>query len=200
MALRHVLRTHRIAIDWCFEVFDSPDINIKFVGTKEQIADLLTKGFTKGELWDSLLIQAGLVSAAPFSLRANCAAQTFCAFPVAFAMASTPQNAAEGNLRQWSPGPGNRASPKSAEPEYQGQVFFGHEHARFTHICARAAEALAAMLEGGEMMHLLSSATSKDMCAHLSLVMMHMIDQTFRGESANNDQGAGGAESVENLA
>jgi len=64
MVLRHVLRTHRIAIDWCFEVLDSPDIQIKFVGAKQQIADLMTKGFSKGELWESLTTQGGLVPAA----------------------------------------------------------------------------------------------------------------------------------------
>ena len=48
MALRHVLRTHRVSIDWCFEVFSDPDIHIRYVNTKEQIADMMTKGFSMG--------------------------------------------------------------------------------------------------------------------------------------------------------
>ena len=54
MALRHVLRTHRVSIDWCFEVFSDPDIHIRYVNTKEQIADMMTKGFQRkilGNIW-----------------------------------------------------------------------------------------------------------------------------------------------------
>ena len=49
MALRHVLRTHRVALDWLFDLFDSPDITLKYIGTKWQAADIFTKCFTKAE-------------------------------------------------------------------------------------------------------------------------------------------------------
>ncbi len=61
MDLRHVLRTHGVAIDWCFEVFSDPDIHIRYVKKTEQIADMMTKGFSKRELWDALMSMSGLV-------------------------------------------------------------------------------------------------------------------------------------------
>ena len=42
--MRHTGRTHRIDFDWLFERFQlDPGIKIRFAGTKEQIADFLTK-------------------------------------------------------------------------------------------------------------------------------------------------------------
>ena len=44
--MRHVSRTHRVALDW---------IQIKYIDTKNQLADILTKGnFTRDE-WNHLL-------------------------------------------------------------------------------------------------------------------------------------------------
>ena len=54
--MRHVSRTHRVALDWLFEriKFD-PKIQIKNINTKSQLADILTKGnFTRDE-WNHLL-------------------------------------------------------------------------------------------------------------------------------------------------
>ena len=47
--LRHVARTHRVDLDWLFERLKTdPGLSIKFIGTKEQMADMLTKGsFTR---------------------------------------------------------------------------------------------------------------------------------------------------------
>ena len=43
--LRHVPRTHRIDSDWLFEVFtEDPGVNIKYINTKEQVADIFTTG------------------------------------------------------------------------------------------------------------------------------------------------------------
>ena len=39
--MRHVSRTHRVALDW---LFDSIMIQIKYVDTKKQLTDILTKG------------------------------------------------------------------------------------------------------------------------------------------------------------
>ena len=53
--MRHVSRTHRVDLDWLFErVRDDPGIGMKFVGTKEQIADLMTKGSFTGAQWKTL--------------------------------------------------------------------------------------------------------------------------------------------------
>ena len=49
--MRHVSRTHRVALDWLFDrIFLDPKIHIKCVDTKNQLADILTKGdFTRDE-------------------------------------------------------------------------------------------------------------------------------------------------------
>jgi hypothetical protein len=53
--LRHVGRTHRVDLDWLFErIRKDPGIFIKFVGTKEQSADILTKGSFTADAWIAL--------------------------------------------------------------------------------------------------------------------------------------------------
>ena len=53
---RHVGRTHRVDLDWLFDrVRLDPGIFIKFVGTKEQLADILTKGSFTAEAWTALI-------------------------------------------------------------------------------------------------------------------------------------------------
>ena len=54
--MRHVSRTHRVALGWLFDriILDSK-IQIKYIDTKNQLADILTKGnFTRDE-WNHLL-------------------------------------------------------------------------------------------------------------------------------------------------
>ena len=55
--MRHVSRTHRVALDWLFDRINlDPKIQIKYIDTKNQLADILTKGnFTRDE-WNHLLI------------------------------------------------------------------------------------------------------------------------------------------------
>ena len=54
--MRHVSRTHRVALDWLFDRINlDPKIQIKYINTKNQLADILTKGnFTRDE-WNHLL-------------------------------------------------------------------------------------------------------------------------------------------------
>ena len=54
--MRHVSRTHRVALDWLFDRIDlDPKIQINYIVTKNQLADILTKGnFTRDE-WNHLL-------------------------------------------------------------------------------------------------------------------------------------------------
>ena len=54
--MRHVSRTHRIALDWLFDRINlDSKIQIKYIDTKNQLADILTKGnFTRDE-WNHLL-------------------------------------------------------------------------------------------------------------------------------------------------
>ena len=70
--MRHVSRTHRVALDWLFDRIDlDPKIQIKYMDTKNQLADILTKGnFTRDE-WNHLLT---LFSISHFSSTACIAA------------------------------------------------------------------------------------------------------------------------------
>ena len=54
--MRHVSRTHRVALDGLFDRINlDPKIQIKYIDTKNQLADILTKGnFTRDE-WNYLL-------------------------------------------------------------------------------------------------------------------------------------------------
>ena len=54
--MRHVSRTHRVALDWLFDPINlDSKIQIKYIDTKNQLADILTKGnFTRDE-WNHLL-------------------------------------------------------------------------------------------------------------------------------------------------
>ena len=54
--MRHVSRTHRVALDWLFDRINLDlKIQIKYIDTKNQLADILTKGnFTRDD-WNHLL-------------------------------------------------------------------------------------------------------------------------------------------------
>ena len=54
--MRHVFRTHRVALDWLFDRINlDTKIQIKYIDTKNQLADILIKGnFTRDE-WNHLL-------------------------------------------------------------------------------------------------------------------------------------------------
>ena len=66
--MRHVPRTHRVALDWLFErINQDPKIQIRKIETKHQQADILTeRNFTRDE-WNSLV---NLFNVKPFQLSA----------------------------------------------------------------------------------------------------------------------------------
>ena len=71
--MRHVSRTHRVALDWSFDRINlDPKIHIKYVDTKHQLADILTKGNLTRDEWDNLL---HLFNISHFS--SNCCSQNF---------------------------------------------------------------------------------------------------------------------------
>ena len=54
--MRHVSRTHRVALDWLFDRINlDPKIQIKYIDTKNQLADILTKGNFTRDKWNHLL-------------------------------------------------------------------------------------------------------------------------------------------------
>ena len=64
--LRYVGRTHRVDLDFVSECFrKDTGIAIRYVGTKNQMADLLTKGSFTGPQWSTLVELIQLGSPAP---------------------------------------------------------------------------------------------------------------------------------------
>ena len=72
LTMRHVSRTHRVALDWLYDRINlDTKIQIKYIDTKNQLTDILTKGnFTRDE-WNHLL---NLVNISHFSSTACTAA------------------------------------------------------------------------------------------------------------------------------
>ena len=54
--MRHVSITHKVALDWLFDRINlDPKIQIKYIDTKNQLADTLTKGSFTRDAWNHLL-------------------------------------------------------------------------------------------------------------------------------------------------
>ena len=54
--MRHVSRTHRVTLDWLFDRINlDPKIQIKYIDTKNQLADILTKENVTRDEWNHLL-------------------------------------------------------------------------------------------------------------------------------------------------
>ena len=67
-SMRHVSRTHRVALDWLFDrVSLVTKIQIKHVGTKNQLANILTKGSFTREEWNHLLRLFNIMNFSMFS-------------------------------------------------------------------------------------------------------------------------------------
>ena len=73
--MRHVSRTHRVALDWLFHRINlGSKIQIKSIDTKNQLADILTEGnFTRDE-WNHLLCLFNIQEALCYPF--GCAAET----------------------------------------------------------------------------------------------------------------------------
>ena len=54
--MRHVSRTHRVAVDWLFDRINLDSrIQIRYIDTKHQLADILTKCNITRDEWNNLL-------------------------------------------------------------------------------------------------------------------------------------------------
>ena len=52
---KHVARVHRVDLDWLFErVQKDPGLGLKYINTKLQLADILTKGSFTSTIWNQL--------------------------------------------------------------------------------------------------------------------------------------------------
>ena len=60
--MRRVSRTHRVALDWLFARINlESKIQIKYVDTKNQLADILTKGSFSRDEWNHLLCLSNIM-------------------------------------------------------------------------------------------------------------------------------------------
>ena len=62
--MQHVHRTHRVNLDWLYEVFTSSNTRcrLRYVSTKHQIADMHMKAITNADVWLHLSKLAQLVN------------------------------------------------------------------------------------------------------------------------------------------
>ena len=66
--MRHVTRTHRVALDWLFDRINfDPKIQIRYVDTKNQLADILTKGSFSKDEWNNLIRSLNIMNVSTFS-------------------------------------------------------------------------------------------------------------------------------------
>ena len=66
--MRHVSRTHRVARDWLFNRINlDPEVQIKYVESKNQIADISTEGSFTREEWHNLLCLLNTMNDTTFS-------------------------------------------------------------------------------------------------------------------------------------
>ena len=61
--LRHVTQTHKVNLAGTYDVFEDPFIDIEYVSTKEQVADIFTKALAP-QAWDHALRLMGMLYAA----------------------------------------------------------------------------------------------------------------------------------------
>ena len=69
--MRHVSRTRRVTLDWLFHRINlDPKIQIKHIDTKNQLADILTKGnFTRDEWNHFCVCSTSAISVPPIVLK-----------------------------------------------------------------------------------------------------------------------------------
>ena len=60
-SLAHIPRTHRVNVAWASEVIANPAVNMEFIPTKHQAADIFTKAFTDKSAWRGLLELIGII-------------------------------------------------------------------------------------------------------------------------------------------
>jgi hypothetical protein len=116
--LRHVSRTHRINLASIYEQFKDPNISLKYVNTKEQVADIFTKALPP-QGWDHALRLMGvLYSAAPAGDRegsangAPVAPAIAAPCPACSAVLAAPERWSDADLPNNAPDSAASAAPE----------------------------------------------------------------------------------------
>ena len=60
LTIRHIGKTHGVAVSWLHELYDRKDVWMKYITTTMMAADLYTKAFTVPTKWNHLCIQNNL--------------------------------------------------------------------------------------------------------------------------------------------
>ena len=91
--MRHLPWTHRIDVHWLLEVFSHERVEMRYVNTKQQAADLMTKALSNPEVWSHLLelaqIRPGIESATTKTIAGLIAAPPGLALPLSTAQCPT---------------------------------------------------------------------------------------------------------------
>ena len=82
IVLRHVLQTHRVALDWLYERFQDQPMRLQYINTKLQLADMFTKHFRTADPWKPLCYMLGLHGTGLVPIGTNNFVGTFSVLPV----------------------------------------------------------------------------------------------------------------------
>ena len=102
--LRHVARTHRVNLDWTYDVFRFPEVICRYVKTLYQTADIGTKAINKGEDWDRLQMLMGIKRPGPINYKENTCDHTNVGMNKNLKTVTTkdqPQSIGQKTLMQW---------------------------------------------------------------------------------------------------
>ena len=71
--MRHKSRTHRVSLDWLIDRINvHPKIQIRYIDTKHQNADMLTKGHFSRDEWNNLLYLFNISHFSSLCCAKNC--------------------------------------------------------------------------------------------------------------------------------
>ena len=123
--MRHVSRTHRVALDWLFDRINlDPKIQIKYIDTKNQLADILTKlNFTRDE-WNHLLNQESGEERVTAKSRPM---MNLTARMLSVVSSSTSSNPGRTSYGYQDPGKSVASDDRSGKPEKPSQPGYSQE-------------------------------------------------------------------------
>ena len=111
-ALRHLHRTHRVAVDWIYDMIKANRVVLEHVNTKVRIADVFTKATVKSESWLQLTDLA--------RIRAVKSGK-----PPVIDLVKKPEKKktdSDSNLEQVSPSPKAKPKKKSAKKKVAAAI------------------------------------------------------------------------------
>ena len=65
LTIRHIGKTHGVAVSWLHELYTRDDVWMKYITTTMMAADLYTKAFTEPSKWNHLCLQNNIFPSTP---------------------------------------------------------------------------------------------------------------------------------------